>query len=132
MSNLNLALYGMCFTRLPMRVSYRGSSSASMESNENDTEWLEQHWRSSNGLSGLKERLEANVDFHDAAMESIGGACEEMALRFQNLVRADNEIKRGYIAGNFELCEFVQSLSSIDDRRIFSTEFQTIRCIHIK
>ena len=54
------------------------------------------------------------MDFHDAAKESIGGACEEMALRFQDLVWADNEIKRGYIAGNSDLCEFVQSVSSLD------------------
>ena len=58
--------------------------------------------------------MEANVDFNDAAMESVGNACEEMALRFQNLVWADNDIKRGYIANNSKLCEFVQILSSID------------------
>lgn len=77
-------------------------------------EWLEQHWRSSSGLSSLRERLEANIDFHEAAMQSIGGACEEMTLRFLNLVWSGNEIKRGYIADNSELCEFVQLLSSID------------------
>ena len=47
-------------------------------------------------------------------MQSIGGACEEMTLRFLNLVWADKEIKRGYIAENSELCDFVQLLSSID------------------
>ena len=117
MSNLNLALYSMCFTRLPMCIPERGSSVASTSDHHDDikyTEWLEQHWRSSNGLSQLRERLEANVDFNDAAMESVGNACEEMALRFQNLVWADNDIKRGHIANNSELCEFVQILSSID------------------
>ena len=116
MSNLNYALYSMCLTRLPMRVPTRASNSASTneEPDDNETEWLEQRWRSSNSLSMLRERLEDNVDLHDAAMQSVGEACEEMALRFHNLVWADNEIKRGYIANDSELREFVHSLSSID------------------
>ena len=116
MSNLNYALYGMCFTRLPMRVRDRGSATASAnnELEENKTEWLEQHWRSSNNLSVLRDRLEANVDFHDAASQSVGDACEEIAMRFQNLVWADNEIKRGCIANNTELFDFVNKISSLD------------------
>lgn len=119
MSNLNYALYSMCFTRLPMSLpgmrqgSYSASSIDSPVDYKN-TEWLEQQWRSSHNLSTLRERLEANVDFHDAAMESTGNACEEMTLRFLNLVWADEEIKRGYIANNTELKEFVRILSTID------------------
>ena len=47
MSNLNYALYGMCFTRLPMHVQTRVSHSASTneEPGENEIEWLEQRWR---------------------------------------------------------------------------------------
>ena len=74
MSNLNYALYSMCFTRLPMRVPPRASHSVNTneDSEESKTEWLEQRWRSSNSLSMLRERLEDNLDFHDAAMQSVG------------------------------------------------------------
>lgn len=61
----------------------------------------------------LRERSEGNVDFHDAAMQSIGDACEEMALRFENWVWADNEIKRGYIANDTELGRRVCGLRNI-------------------
>ena len=37
-----------------------------------------------------------------------------MALRFDNLVWAENELKRGYIANETQLREFVDSLSTID------------------
>lgn len=115
-SNLNYALYSMCFTRLPMREPPRASHSvnANEDSEESKTEWLEQRWRSSNSLSMLRERLEDNLDFHDAAMQSVGDACEEMTLRFDNLVWAENELKRGYIANGTQLREFVDSLSTID------------------
>ena len=74
MFNLNYAIYGMCFTRLLMRVPIQASYSVNTNEDldESKTEWLEQRWRSSNSLSMLRDRLEDNVDFHDAAMQSVG------------------------------------------------------------
>jgi hypothetical protein len=115
MSVLNLGLYSMCFSRLRMHPVNDDNDEYDDELNtEASSEYLEQKWRTSGSMAALRERLQDNVDFHNAAKKSIGGACEEMTKRFLNLTWTDRNIERGYIASDTELKEFVEILNSFD------------------
>ena len=115
MSVLNLGLYSMCFSRLKMLPpDIDDLGDADEASVAASSELLEQKWRASGSTAVLRERLEENVDFLRAAQKSIGGACEDMMRRFLNLTWTDRSIKRGYIAEDIEMKDFVSILNSFD------------------
>ena len=115
MSVLNLGLYSMCFSRLRMHPVHNDDREYDdVHCTAASSEFLEQKWRSSRTTAMLRQRLQENVDFRNAATKSIGGACEEMTKRFLNLTWTDRNIERGYIASDTELKEFVEVLNSFD------------------
>lgn len=135
MAVLNLALYSMCFTRLPMRPITIGNSTSSAssssattssadietaeESVQQDEEtsssaYLEQRWRSSKSISQLRERLDEDPEFLNAASASVKTVCNELKGRFLQQMWGDNYIQPGALVDKLEMKEFVSLLCTFD------------------
>ena len=92
----------------------QSASSSASDLDEDSSKWLEQHWRTSKNNAHLRERLENNVKFHDAASISVGTACREMTGRFLHQIWDERDIQEGYIADKDEMLEFVKILYTFD------------------
>lgn len=127
MAIINLALYGMGFSRSKMvtdgpqgLATSSASSSAPLlleiqaTAKKKAQDVLEHQWTSAQSLTILRERLSKDPILRDAALASIGKVCEDISRRIDNQLWNGEPIGRGCIADDDMMREFVNRICKLD------------------